>query len=901
MKHPVLCVFAGSILSVAAPSDTYADLTIGGGGNIALAEEGGVIDADNLAPTGTAFALDLIANGGFIPTHDIPNLNDGIFGNSNSWIGNSAGTHCGINLGAEPMTIASVAFGRDNLGTFSDRHLGLYTLQYTQVADPDEFTSATGDPATGWADIGTLDYGSGVVATVYQQPSLRHRYNFDAVDATGFRIVTAANGTCIDEIELYAAAGEIQDPPPVVDLISEAGFDITYDGNDGDFFNQDPPPGGAVAPPNLARGGTAFGSSEFGGGGIHLIANVNDGFYGNSNSWIANFSAGDPAPSIGIDLGGEFMINAIAWGRDNGNGAFDDSVPGTDGCGGQCDDRSSGVYTLQITTDPNPAVGATWTTVGTIGYTTAIDTVPGAGFTPWFRHRYGVTTDTGGPITASGVRLLVPNNGICIDELEIYSSGSVPLLTPAESGGEVDFANNLAAEATVFAKDVLAGRSIASLNDSVAGDASAWIGATADNFIGIDLQFHQNSTVRSIAFGRDNTGVETDRSLGTYVLQYTDVPNVNEHVEDEVWVTIGEIVYDENAPADPHLRHRFNISDVQVTGLRLLTPDGAAIDELEVYAERYAPPPPPALSITPSAGFAATWDGNDGEHFDQVAPPDGAIVPDNLALASNGALPFSSSDLGPELDILHHVVGNLNDGFYGNLNSWISATANPTPIAFAGINLGGPAALSAVAWGRDNGNGAFDDSFAGTDGCFGQCDDRSTGVYTLQFTVAADPDATTPDEEWTDIADFSYNAIVGSTDDAPQGLFTEWLRHQFEIGTDAGTPVVATGVRVLVPAAGLASGTAIDEIEVYGSVSTEPFAITAVSFNPVNAEVSITFNSEPGKFYALDASTALLPGGQPGGWTEIDDGVQGVGTSTTVTNSSTVVGTPMRYFRLREF
>ena len=81
------------------------------------------------------------------------------------------------------------------------------------------------------------------------------------------------------------------------------------------------------------------------------------------------------------------------------------------------------------------------------------------------------------------------------------------------------------------------------------------------------------------------------------------------------------------------------------TGVRILTPDGAAIDEFEVYAEAYVPPPPPALVITPAGGFFATWDGNDGDHFDPTgADVGGALVPDNLALAANGATAFSSSE-----------------------------------------------------------------------------------------------------------------------------------------------------------------------------------------------------------------------------------------------------------------
>ena len=50
--------------------------------------------------------------------------------------------------------------------------------------------------------------------------------------------------------------------------------------------------------------------------------------------------------------------------------------------------------------------------------------------------------------------------------------------------------------------------------------------------------------------------------------------------------------------------------------------------------------------------------------------------------------------------------------------------------------------------------------------------------------------------------------------DGPGGLFTGYLRHEFDVAQGDG-PVMATGVRLLVPAVGLAGGTAVDELEVY--------------------------------------------------------------------------------------
>ena len=128
------------------------------------------------------------------------------------------------------------------------------------------------------------------------------------------------------------------------------------------------------------------------------------------------------------------------------------------------------------------------------------------------------------------------------------------------------------------------------------------------------------------------------------------------------------------------------------------------------------------LVIEAEPGWSIIWDGNDGDHFDPVAWEEGgAQVPDNLALASNGGIPFGSSELDPAR-FAFHVLPSLNNGTYGNQSSWISADGDEDK--FVGIDLGGQFVFGRIAWGRDNGNGAFDDSDPGTDSCGGQCSDR---------------------------------------------------------------------------------------------------------------------------------------------------------------------------------
>ena len=161
--------------------------------------------------------------------------------------------------------------------------------------------------------------------------------------------------------------------------------------------------------------------------------NLTDGIYGNSNSWIGASNTEGPFYA-GIDLGGMVTIASIAWGRDNGNGAFDRSDPGTDACGGQCDDRWQGLYVIEVTTDATPSGDSNWVTVGQVELTANEDTVPGGGLTGYLRHEY---TLPGGPVEATGVRILVPASGLgggtAIDEIEVYGPGGGSEIAPTIS------------------------------------------------------------------------------------------------------------------------------------------------------------------------------------------------------------------------------------------------------------------------------------------------------------------------------------------------------------------------------------------------------------------------------------------------------------------------------------
>jgi hypothetical protein len=197
----VLAVEVHQVTSAA----TSSGIVLAGGG-LTLVEEGppGGTPPMNLARQAGAAPFVIDSLSGF-PIHNFIGLTDGVYGNNNSWIGNSGSPgYAGVRFGGQ-FTINSIAFGRDNTGVVVDRMLGLYTLQFTRVASPGTGTTVTGNPDTGWANIGTMNYQSAGTG-LFANPARRHRFTFTPVEATGIRLVVPGTGigagTCIDELEV---------------------------------------------------------------------------------------------------------------------------------------------------------------------------------------------------------------------------------------------------------------------------------------------------------------------------------------------------------------------------------------------------------------------------------------------------------------------------------------------------------------------------------------------------------------------------------------------------------------------------------------------------------------------------------------------------------------------------
>lgn len=814
--------------------------------------EAGAMSPENAARPSTgsyAFGSTAFQPGGI---HDFPNVVDGFYGNSSSWIPDFAANppdplpFIAVAFGRE-VAVRSIAWSRDNGdatepscgGTCTDRALGLYTLQFTRAASP-ESMSDTGNATTGWQTIGTVEYLPGTDNSSFTA-YLRHRFDVaegeNPITATAIRILAPNVNTCIDEIEVNPPEDVV---PPLLTFIAitnAPGFSVSWDLNDGAFHTAASP---APAPPNralTARGTTAFASSELG-AGTHFITNVNDGLYGNVHSWIP--ADPDTTPFVGLSFGGLVNLKYVAWSRDNG----DDTA---DCCGGELADRALGLYTLQVTTVPSPGADTPetgdpqsgWVTIGTLDYRS-----PGAPFTPHRRHRYSVALENGSPIAATGIRLKTPVSA-AIDEIEInphpaleQDLTSALALTPQDpytlewDGNDGEFSSPAAgARAPLHAGLASSGgvafgsselgfgiHFVSKINDGLYGNSSSWISANGlggsddpDPFVGI--AFTAPVEITSLAWGRDNGdtteggcgGTCEDRWRGIYTVQVTRAQTAGVDTQETGdaatgWETMGTVDYLDAAPPgfNPSRRHAFSVSrggqPIVATAIRLKVSDGnIAIDELEVNPAVAAVEVPLSdlLTITPSSGFSIVLDQIEGEFSSaQASPP----ARDNVALSSRGSVAFGSGELG----LGTHFITNINDGIYGNAHSWIPA-ASAGADSYIGVRLPVPTLVRSIAFGRDNGDA--------TDCCGGTLTDRALGVYTLQFTRVAEPGTATTgtgdsSTGWQTLGELQYKG--GATN-----VFLPHVRHRYDV-REGESAILATGVRLVLSSDQIA----IDELEI---------------------------------------------------------------------------------------
>jgi len=169
------------------------EIEVYNGHPLTLVETGGTFSTDRMNLARNYAAVPFAAASYNSSSHKISHLNDGVYGNSNSWIGYGPDSWAAIDLGGM-FQIDGISWGRSNTSSHTDRCQGIYTVQYTDALDP--------QTTLDWTTIGELIYPD------FYDKELRHLYNFDAVNATGVRILVSTrdpNGydICIDELEVY--------------------------------------------------------------------------------------------------------------------------------------------------------------------------------------------------------------------------------------------------------------------------------------------------------------------------------------------------------------------------------------------------------------------------------------------------------------------------------------------------------------------------------------------------------------------------------------------------------------------------------------------------------------------------------------------------------------------------
>lgn len=202
--RPLVLILA--LLNITGP--VYAQFT--------LVETKGTFrtDATNLALGATA-----VASNEYGFPHFATNVNDGTYGNASSWLGSASNLNAYIGLGfSTPISIGSIAFGRDNTGTYTDRAAVRYWFEYSTNYVP-------GSPITtgNWTQVGPtlFEPAFNYISSPPPDPSFRHLYNIDTIrtGVTGIRFDVPAvgnntyQGAAIDEIEVYAThASAIPEP-----------------------------------------------------------------------------------------------------------------------------------------------------------------------------------------------------------------------------------------------------------------------------------------------------------------------------------------------------------------------------------------------------------------------------------------------------------------------------------------------------------------------------------------------------------------------------------------------------------------------------------------------------------------------------------------------------------------
>jgi len=225
------------------------------------------------------------------------------------------------------------------------------------------------------------------------------------------------------------------------------------------------------------------------------------------------------------------------------------------------------------------------------------------------------------------------------------------------------------------------------------------------------------------------------------------------------------------------------------------------------------------LCAVPNSGAATLTPGATGD----AAVAAATSGRPNLALATGGAVAFSSSDLTPA-----YAAPRVNDGVINHSgNSWIPVTTASTE--FVGVAFPAPITLAAVVWhGQTGYNG------------------RSGGTWRLEYTSDSSPSGSST---WTEIGTYIYSE-AGCGSPMPRTLFS------------FGSVANVTGMRLVLANSACGIQLAVQEFEAYAPVSSPPSITSQAAGGTVVAGGDFTFSvlADGAEFFQWRKDNVDIPG-----------------------------------------
>mmetsp|Transcript_13529 Transcript_13529/g.20309 ORF Transcript_13529/g.20309 Transcript_13529/m.20309 type:complete len:1189 (-) Transcript_13529:14-3580(-) len=328
--------------------------------NIALRSNGGVAFGSGSLP-GYCSSANAGIGESVTGIHCYSNINDGIYGNGNSWIPNQNMACCpyaGI-IFSRSATIEFISTSRDRTGSYTDRTVDTFTLKASKKINPGYSTSS----ALTWEHVKTF--------TRYSPLEDVQMLDAPYTSATGVKLEQGSFTTCTDELEVWGIYDYFH---PHINVAAHSYGSVA-------FASSSFPSLCSYSGPGVNQHGQIS--------GIHCYTNINDGKLDNSYSWIPD--PGLPGPHF---VGIRFPSNMTIYGLRTSRGEA-------------YNDRFQDTFTVYVTADPlagHVTPMSVYTHVVTFERTTNL-------------LQYVQFPQ---PVTAHAIRIEQLNGNSCTDELQVY-------------------------------------------------------------------------------------------------------------------------------------------------------------------------------------------------------------------------------------------------------------------------------------------------------------------------------------------------------------------------------------------------------------------------------------------------------------------------------------------------